>query len=98
LLLAGLSGRPRAASRLELEVAGVKLLLSGVDVSLVDDERLGTDDLPSPSPSRTRASTAFSRFPPTPFKTIAFLWPSLKPISRSLASFLSVSSPSFESP
>lgn len=47
---------------------------------------------PPPSPSLTRASIDLSRLPPRPFKTFRFLLSSLKPISRSLASFDSKSS------
>ncbi len=45
-----------------------------------------------PSPSRTRVSIDFSRLPPSPLKTAAFLFSSVNPISRSLAIFKSVSS------
>lgn len=83
-------GRPRAASWLDvdgaklwLEVVGVCFLfkLSGVRASL-------------PSPSLTSASIVFSKFPPTPLRTMAFLCSSLKPISRSFCSLISVSSAS----
>lgn len=84
-VLAGLIGRA------EVGVPVVKFLLNGID-----DVRTGCNRppgaLPLPSPNRTKASIAFSKFPPTPFKTIAFLLSSVKPISRSLVNFCSVSS------
>ena len=88
LLLAGLKGRVRATSRMEVvEAVCVKLRFTGIDDCLG-----GTipGDGP-PSPSLTKASIVFSIFPLTPFSTRRFLWSSVKPISRSLASFLSVS-------
>lgn len=47
---------------------------------------------PFPSPSRTRVSIDFSKFPPRPFKTALFLFSSLNPISRNFAIFTSMSS------
>lgn len=47
---------------------------------------------PSPSPSRTRVSIDFSRFPDSPFNTAAFLCSSLNPMSRKVDSFPSRSS------
>ncbi len=53
-------------------------------------------DKPFPSPSRTKVSMDFSRFPPSPFKTAMFLFSSRNPISRNLAIFDSrSSSPTF---
>lgn len=43
------------------------------------------------SPRRTKVSIDFSKLPPSPFRTAVFLFSSLKPISRSLASFKSKS-------
>jgi len=43
------------------------------------------------SPRRTKVSIDFSKLPPSPLRTAVFLFSSLKPISRSLASFISKS-------
>lgn len=52
----------------------------------------GNPTVPVPSPSFTRVSMDFSKFPLCPLRTDAFLFSSAKPISRSWANFVSRSS------
>lgn len=47
---------------------------------------------PDVPPNLTSDSTAFSKFPFSPFNTVVFRFSSVKPISRNFASFLSKSS------
>lgn len=49
-----------------------------------------------PSPSRTRVSIDFSKFPPSPFRTAVFLLSSVNPMSRSFSSLEAISSDSAE--
>lgn len=84
-------GRPRAASRLDVD--GAKLWLEAVGVCCFLF-RLSGVFVSLPSPSLTNASMAFSRFPPTPLRTMAFLCASVNPMSRSFCSFTPVSSAS----
>jgi hypothetical protein len=67
-VLAGLIGRVRDVS---VFAPGVRLRVIGIVEALAGVKSVGP--LPSPSPSRTNASIALSKFPPTPFSTIAFL-------------------------
>ena len=74
----------------EAVVAGVSDLGADAVLSRGDVSEIG--DRAPPSPSRTSASTVLSRFPLTPFRTMEFRWSSVKPMSWSWASFLSMSS------